>query len=90
MVDEVERLVHADLVADVVVHEPELVVAEMLDVRERPGLEVVETENAMALLEKHLAEVGAEEAGATGDEGRWHRGRCYRRYRTRTRMLTKS
>ena len=94
VVDEVERLVHVDLLAHVVVDEREGVVTQVLDVRERARLEVVQTENAMALCQERLAEVGAEEPGATGDEGRRHRARCYRPCRTRNphayELLTRS
>jgi hypothetical protein len=40
----------------------------MCDVRERARLEVVEADDTMPLPEERLAEMGAEEAGATGDE----------------------
>ena len=90
VVDEVQLVLHRDPLAHVVVHERERVIPKVGDVRERACLEVVETENAVALLEQCLAEVGAEEPGATGDEGRGHRGRCYRPFRTRTGMLTNS
>jgi hypothetical protein len=49
VVDEVERLVDRDRLAHVVVQERERVVAQALDVGERPGLEVVETDDAMIL-----------------------------------------
>ncbi len=68
VVDEVERLVDDDRLADIVVEEDECVVAEMCDVRERARLEVVEADDTMPLPEERLAEVRAEEAGATGDE----------------------
>jgi hypothetical protein len=77
VVDEVERLVDPDRLADVVVQERELVAAEMRDVRERARLEVVETDDSVPPLEQRLAEVGAEKPGATGDERRRHRARCY-------------
>jgi hypothetical protein len=49
------------------------VVAAVLDVLQRAGLEVVEAEHAMSLAEQVLAEVRAEEAGAAGDYAGTHR-----------------
>ena len=77
--DEVERLVDRDVLDHVVVHEDERVVSQVLDVRERSGLEVVEADDAMPALEERLAQMRAEEACAAGDEGGWHRSRCYPR-----------
>ncbi len=73
MVDEVDGLVDGDRLDHVVVHERERVVAEVLDVLERRDDEVVHADHAVAALEQRFAEVGAEEAGAAGDEGRGHR-----------------
>ena len=66
--DEVERLLDRDVLDDVVVQEDEAVVAQVLDVRERARLEVVEAEHAVTALEQRLAEVRAQEACAAGDE----------------------
>jgi hypothetical protein len=76
MEDEVDRLLDGEVLDHVVVHVAERVVAEMLDVRERGGLQVVEADHAVAALEQRLAEVGSEEARAAGDERGWHRRRC--------------
>jgi hypothetical protein len=40
----------------------------MRDVLERAGLEVVDADHPVAPLEEKVAEVGAEEAGAAGDD----------------------
>ena len=68
VVDEVDRLLAGDRLDDVVVHEGEPVVAEVVDVLERRDDEVVDADHAVAALQERLAEVGAEESGAAGDE----------------------
>ena len=68
VVHEVDRLVAGDRLDDVVVDELERLVAQVVDVLERRDDEVVDADHAMAALEERLAEVGAEEAGAAGDE----------------------
>ncbi len=73
MVDEVDGLLGRDRLDDVVVHERERVVPKVLDVLERGDDEVVDADHALPALEQRFAEVGAEEAGAAGDEGRGHR-----------------
>ena len=74
MEDDVDRLVDLDVLDHVVVHERERVVADVLDVRERARLEVVHADDAIPLREQVLAEVGAEEAGSTGDDCVGHEG----------------
>ena len=66
--DDVDRLVDRDVLDDVVVEEDEGVVADVVEVRERPGLEVVEAQHPVAALEERLAEMRAEKACAAGDE----------------------
>ena len=72
VVDVVDGLVDGDRVDHVVIHERERVVAQVLDVLERRDDEVVQADHPVAALEQRFAEVGAEEAGAAGDEGRGH------------------
>ncbi len=72
VVDEVDRLVDPDLVRQVARDEDELVAAVVLDVRERARLEVVDTDDAMALGEQRIREVGAKKAGAAGYDRGWH------------------
>ena len=55
---------------EIVLHEDEPLVAQMLDVRQRPRLEVVDAEHAVATAEQCFAEVGAEEPGPAGDNRR--------------------
>jgi hypothetical protein len=57
-----------DVVDAVVVAELEGVVAQVLDVLERAGVEVVEADHTPVALEQVLAEMGAEKAGAAGDD----------------------
>ena len=68
VVDEVDRLVPDDRLDDVVVHEDERVVAQVVDVLERRDDEVVDAHHAVAALQERLAEVRAQEPGAAGDE----------------------
>src|SRR5262249_9218281 len=70
--DVVDGLVDPDPVDDVLVDEREPVVAAVLDVLERAGLEVVDADDPVAAPEEVVAEMGAEEAGASGDDRRWH------------------
>jgi hypothetical protein len=76
VVDEVDRLLDGDVLDDVVVHVRERGVAQVLDVPQRGGFQVVEADHAVAALEQRLAEVRPEEARAAGDERGWHRRRC--------------
>ena len=71
-----ENIAHirdVDVLGDVGVAELEFLVADVRDVLQRAGLEVVEAEHAMSLPEQVLAEVGAEETGAAGDYAGRHR-----------------
>ena len=69
MVDEVDRLLDEVRLDDVDVQELEaLGVADVLDVGQRPGLEVVDADHAVAAREQLVAQVRAEEAGAAGDQ----------------------
>jgi hypothetical protein len=68
VVHEVDGLRDRHQLDDVVVDEREAVVTKVVDVLERRGLQVVEADHAVPALEQRLAEVGAEEACAAGDE----------------------
>ena len=72
VVDEVERLVDKERLGDVVRRRSGTLVADVLDVRERAADEVVDADDAMAALEQVVAEMRAEEAGSSGDQGRRH------------------
>jgi len=52
---------------NVVVEEREGVAADVRDVLERPRLEVVDADDAVALLQEVVAEVRSQEPGAAGD-----------------------
>ena len=67
MEDVVDGLVEPDRLDHVVVDERERVVALVGDVLQRPGLEVVDADDPMPLLEQVIAEVRPEETGAAGD-----------------------
>src|SRR2546430_14555290 len=72
VVDEIDGPVDLDRVDDVVIEEDEIVVAQMLQIFERAGLEVVHADDAEALLEQVLAEMRAEEPGPAGDDRHGH------------------
>ena len=73
VVDEVDVLGNVDLLDDVDVAEVEGVVADVLDVLQRPRLQVVDADHPMALAKQVLAQMGAEEPGASGDYAGAHR-----------------
>jgi hypothetical protein len=68
MEDVVHWTVDVDGVDNVVVEERELVLAQVRDVLERSGFEVVDTDDAVALLEQVVAKMRSEEAGTAGDD----------------------
>ena len=73
MEDEVDRLVQFEVLHQVVVDEREVLVPDVLDVRERARDEVVDADHPQPLSEQVVAEMGAEEAGAASDNGGGHR-----------------
>jgi hypothetical protein len=75
VVHEVDCLVDLDVLDDVVVAELEFGPApDVRDVLEASCLEVVETDHPIVTRQKHVAEVRAEEARASGDHSRRHCG----------------
>jgi hypothetical protein len=68
VVDEVDRLVDEVRLDDVEVLVHEVLGADVLDVGQRAGLEVVDADHAVAALEQLLTEVGPEESRAPGDD----------------------
>jgi hypothetical protein len=56
----------------VVVDEVELRHADVLDVEQGAGLEVVHADDTVAAGQQCIAEVGSEEAGSAGDDTGWH------------------
>ena len=77
VVDEVDRPCDLEVLDHVVVEELEPLVPDVLDVCERARVQVVDAEDAVALLEEVVAEMRAEEAGASGHESGRHGERCY-------------
>jgi hypothetical protein len=79
VVDEVDRLLDEVRLDDVdpEVHEP-VGVADVLDVRQRARLEVVDADNAVPAREQLVAEVRSQKPGAAGDQagGHWRRILC--------------
>lgn len=70
MEDEGDVAKDVDVVGDVGVHKLESRAAgQVLDVRGRTGEEVVDADHAVAVVEKALTDVRAQEAGAAGDDG---------------------
>ena len=63
-------------VRHVVVQERERVVADVLDVGERAGVEIVDADHPVPLREQMLAQVRPEEARAAGDDGGRHAPHC--------------
>ena len=72
VVDEVDGLVDEEGLDDVRVDVPELRAADVLDVRERAGLEVVDADDAIASRQQLVADMRSEEAGPAGDETGGH------------------
>jgi len=64
----VDRLGHLEVVDHVVLQEHEALVADVLDVLERAGVEVVDADDAVAVHEEAVTQVGTEETGAPGNE----------------------
>ena len=72
VVDEVDRLVDEVGLGDVDVEMDELGGADVLDVLERPGVEVVHAEHPVTLREQRIAEVGAQKTRPAGHKTRGH------------------
>jgi len=72
VVDAVHRLVELEVLDHVVVDELERVVAQVLEVLQRAGLEVVDADDAVPLAEQVLAQVGAEKPGSAGNYSARH------------------
>ena len=70
--DEVHGLGKLDVRGHVVVHERERVIADVLDVREGSGVEVIDADHPMPLREQMLTQVRPEETSASGHHGGRH------------------
>ena len=72
MEDQVHRPLDLDMPGHVLVHERELRIADVLDVLERPRVEVVDAHDRMPLFEEVIGEVRAEKTRTAGDDGNGH------------------
>ena len=68
----VDALLDVDVLDDVDVAEREVVVADVLDVLERAGVEVVQADDPVPLVQQVVAQMRAEEPGAAGHDRRRH------------------
>jgi hypothetical protein len=74
VVDTVDVLVEEERLREVVLEEPEVAVADVLDVLQRAGVEVVDADHPKAVREEAVAEMRAEEPRASRDQAGAHRG----------------
>src|SRR4051812_40796258 len=74
VVDEVDGLLDIDRLDDVLVREDEVLVADVVDVLERPGVQVVDADHPVSLAEQVLAQVRSEKSSSSGDDGGGGRG----------------
>ena len=72
VIDDVDRLVDREMIRDVVIHEDEIVAAQVLDVLKRPGLQVVEANDSVSVAGKRIAEMRSKKARASCDDGGRH------------------
>jgi hypothetical protein len=72
VVDEVHRLLDEERLDDVVMQVHELGDTDVLDVRERPGLEVVHADHTVTAAQQLVAQMRPQEARAPGDKARRH------------------
>ena len=71
----VHRPVDVDVVGDVVADELEIAIAQVRDVGEVAGQQVVDADDRVAAIEQRFREVRSDEAGGAGDDDAWHAGR---------------
>ena len=64
----VHRPFDVDVVGDVVLDELEVAVAQMRDVRDVAGQQVVDADDRVAAIEQRFREMRADEPGGTGDD----------------------
>ncbi len=70
--DEVDRLVDLEMPRQIVVQEDKALAAEVLDVLERSGLEVVHADDPEPVRDEGIAEMRAEKACTSRDDGGRH------------------
>ncbi|KKK62906.1 hypothetical protein LCGC14_2999660, partial [marine sediment metagenome] len=74
VVDEVDRPLDLDAFSQVLVHELEVGGADVLDVLERPRVQVVDADHPLPALQQVLAQVRAHESRAAADNTGSHAG----------------
>src|SRR4051794_2615465 len=77
VVDEVDRLLDEVRLDDVGLHEHELRRADVLDVGQRTGLDVVDADHAMSAAQELVAQMRPQEPRATGHEAGGHGATAY-------------
>jgi hypothetical protein len=70
--DEIHRLLQEQGLRQIVGHEHERVVPDVLDVPERARIEVVDAQHAVPAREQEVAQMAPEEAGAAGNDRSRH------------------
>jgi hypothetical protein len=68
---DVHRAVDVDVVGDVVLDELEIQASQVSDVGNVSGQQVVDPDNAVALLEQGLGQVRSDESGGAGNDNAW-------------------
>src|SRR4051794_10616801 len=72
MEHEVDLLVDEERLRHVLLQEHEIRVAEMLDVGQRPGVEIVDTDHPVTLRQQRIAQMRPQKAAATGHKAGGH------------------
>ena len=73
----VDGPIDVDVVRDVVLDEGEVAIDQVRDVRRVAGQEVVDADDGVAAVEQGFGEMGADEAGGSGDDDSRHGGSQY-------------
>jgi hypothetical protein len=70
--DDVDRLLELEMLGQVVVSEHQLRRADVLDVLQAAGVEIVDADDPVALPEQVVAEMGSDEPRPAGDDSGGH------------------
>src|SRR5262249_46973346 len=89
VIHDIDVTLDLEVLGDVVVDELEVLPSEVLDVLERPGVEVVDADDAEVAADEVVAEGGAGEAGPAGHDGGGHRRDATPRLSTAVAILTR-
>ena len=68
----IDRAVDVDVVGDVVADELEIAIAQVRDVGEVAGQQVVDADHREAAIEQRFRQMRADESGGAGDDYAWH------------------